>query len=1142
MGSVGDDVRQLQMFLNGDPRTQLAVSGVGSPGNESRYYGRVTQTAVRKYQELPENRGSILESIGLSAGTGAFYTSTRNHMNSNCRSAPVAVAPPAETPVVTPTPTPTAPPVQVRVSGDSLAVTAGKQPGDSYAVLGAQRVPFTSFVLTAGSDDVRIEGIRVRRYGLSSSDNFESVALVDTDGVQIGSARSLNSRHEAVLGGNFVLPRNRSITLVVVGNITSDEDELSGGAVAGLEVVEVSSEVDVDGRFPIRGAAHVMSEGITLSTVMVDVDSSEDEIEFDTDTEVVTVDIRLSGSGADKEDAYLRSLTLEQDGSADEDEMGDVTLYVDGDEVDYDLTVDGDRYVFMFDGDGQLIEENDNIEVSVEVNTDTGTDETVRFILDDASDIYVLGKDYGYGLPIDTLTNSDRNEDGDLAVIQAGTVRSSRVSDFNDEVVYGDDRVIGALEVEFEGEDIVMEDLDFTVELSNINGGTEGARWVSATDNSWEDADVDELELTNVRLFIDGDPIAFAADDIVFDEPTSAPTGGRMSEDLEFTDLFTIDVRGEREVVFEIVADLDDAWSSFDGAGIQVTLTNVGEAEGDQSEKDYTASGEYFHSDRAFEDVTVKGNLVEFDITRSGVVETTLVAGTEDVVFGTLEIDAGDSVDDVEIKKMQISFTGKRDSTASRRGDLSNIDNCRVLDADGEPVADQRGSLSGTATSSTDVVDQLTFSFDDGTVEAGEDADLDIVCNIDDDANPMQKYEIRASTANEDQIEYEIGGDKFDYPLTSGDRSTELSISESGSLQISTDNPDDDNPLFTVATGSGGTEGVQVLDIEFEANEEDIRITDMYLADVTLPAGGTTVNRNALEEVIERMAITMDGSTTTARPRDYSSSVTVDGSSHSDVIEFENVNGTVTTADEMTATLSIDFNGIDRNEGQAGQYLQAGKLVVVWEGEESGVESSSVHMIRSGIFSQAVTFPTKPTVSANDRTQTLSEGSDEKLYEFTVAADNEGDVYLAQVAFTVNVNGVTLSNVDVHRGDSCSGTAFTNTAASVTAGTHKFAFTDVENIDAGDSQTYSVCGDVGPVTDNDSISFELADDNTSGGLGRTHSVAVGASNFVWSPNTFDGSSAHDGGDGSTNPSNMDWFNGWSVFDSGDVEDWVTRER
>jgi hypothetical protein len=81
LGMSGDDVKNLQIRLNSDPDTAIAMTGPGSPGNESSYYGKLTQLAVIRYQE--KNRDLILRPNGLASGTGFVGAATLAVLNRN---------------------------------------------------------------------------------------------------------------------------------------------------------------------------------------------------------------------------------------------------------------------------------------------------------------------------------------------------------------------------------------------------------------------------------------------------------------------------------------------------------------------------------------------------------------------------------------------------------------------------------------------------------------------------------------------------------------------------------------------------------------------------------------------------------------------------------------------------------------------------------------------------------------------------------------------------------------------------------------------------------------------------------------------------------------------------------------------------
>jgi peptidoglycan hydrolase-like protein with peptidoglycan-binding domain len=49
-GMSNGDIKRLQQLLNSDPDTKIADSGIGSPGNETEYFGSLTEIAIKKLQ------------------------------------------------------------------------------------------------------------------------------------------------------------------------------------------------------------------------------------------------------------------------------------------------------------------------------------------------------------------------------------------------------------------------------------------------------------------------------------------------------------------------------------------------------------------------------------------------------------------------------------------------------------------------------------------------------------------------------------------------------------------------------------------------------------------------------------------------------------------------------------------------------------------------------------------------------------------------------------------------------------------------------------------------------------------------------------------------------------------------------------
>lgn len=75
LGSVGEDVKMLQIFLNAHG-FNVSQAGPGAIGFETNYFGTKTEKALKSFQEFYSH--DILAPLGLTKATGKFYSSTRS--------------------------------------------------------------------------------------------------------------------------------------------------------------------------------------------------------------------------------------------------------------------------------------------------------------------------------------------------------------------------------------------------------------------------------------------------------------------------------------------------------------------------------------------------------------------------------------------------------------------------------------------------------------------------------------------------------------------------------------------------------------------------------------------------------------------------------------------------------------------------------------------------------------------------------------------------------------------------------------------------------------------------------------------------------------------------------------------------------
>ncbi|MCH7529803.1 peptidoglycan-binding protein, partial [Patescibacteria group bacterium] len=231
----GSDVTCLQDYLTGTGH--FTFSG-GSTG----YFGPITRSAVAAWQAAnnvsppagyfgPISRAKYSSIAGTTGGDGTTL-------------------PPA--------------------TGTGLSVGGAVQPAASLAPDSAARIPFTNFTVTAGSDGaVIMDSVLVRRTGLSANAVFSGIVLLDENGIQLGTSKTLNSLNEAKVGEAVTIPAGTTRRFTIAGNMASD-NSTRDGQVASLTVVGINTSAIVSGTLPITGASHTINASLVIGSVTAD--------------------------------------------------------------------------------------------------------------------------------------------------------------------------------------------------------------------------------------------------------------------------------------------------------------------------------------------------------------------------------------------------------------------------------------------------------------------------------------------------------------------------------------------------------------------------------------------------------------------------------------------------------------------------------------------------------------------------------------------------------------------------------------------------------------------------------------------------------------------------------------------------------
>jgi hypothetical protein len=799
-GMSGDDVKCLQIILNSDPDTQLAASGVGSPGEETMYFGPLTHAAVVKFQE--KYAEDVLAPWGITTGTGYVGSTTREKLNEL-----LAGAPPAECDADVDCPAGyvctagTCVEEYVPPTGEGLTVSLASDTPASTNVADNANADFTKFTLTAGSEDVSISKIYVTRSGLATNSDVENIKIVDMDGVYQGSIGSLNVDNRAMLTfvPNLVIEGGTTESFYIRAGIV---DTTTGGKTVALGIASaddiISDASEVSGAFPVTGNAMTVVQ-LTIGSATVSELTTTDSQPDIGDTDVTVLEFKVDAGST--EGITVEQITVMESGTAALDDTNNIELYSITDSESLGTTDWSSEGKASWSDLGIIIGKGDNHRFRVKLDIVGGSGLTINADLIDGSDVLMSVKGNTYGFYITPARDSWDGKGTDQN-IQSGALNVSRSASTpaTGNIAPADDQELVTFDFDASGEEVKISALHLDFDAGASSG--------SFTYD----------QLTNIKVYDEDGNIVCGPKD-------AANVTDGSAFDVDFTDTFIVPV-GVHEYTVKAKIASGTTTGDYVEAGIDDPSSDI-TAKGMTTNESITPT-----PDSAVEGLRQTVAAASLSATTlSQPAARSIAAGIMDFVWMTASLDASTSGEDVQVTALVIE-----DTLGDTADEADEIDNAEIW-ADLTSENSARGDAYETKVSDTEQPDDTgadheTHSFSLSqtiTVPAGSFVKIALVADLAAGATADDTHTISIDELSSGAV-----------TATGADTGSSVTVDTSSGAGSGQTMTVSDNGTLTVSVDASSPSAAMLLDEELSAvgifklaanNIEDLDLDSIKITD-----------------------------------------------------------------------------------------------------------------------------------------------------------------------------------------------------------------------------------------------------------------------------------------------------------------------